>query len=278
MKLDAHQHFWSYNPQDYGWISDDLSILKQNFLPKDLEPVLKENGIDGCIAVQARQSLEETGWLLELANQYSIIKGVVGWVDLCSPEIENQIEEFSKHEKLVGVRHVIHDEEDDDFMLRSDFMNGISKLKQFDLTYDILIFPKHLKNANQLVKEFPEQKFVIDHVAKPLIKAQDYEQWIQDIRAFKKLSNVWCKVSGMVTEADWNNNSNTDFSPVLDLVFEVFTDKKILFGSDWPVCKLAAEYETVKSIIDSYLDKNQQFDGDLIMGDNCLEFYGINES
>lgn len=277
MKIDAHQHFWPYNPEEYGWISEDLAILKRDFMPADLEPILQQNGIDGCIAVQARQSLEETRWLLELADQHSFIKGVVGWVDLCSEEVEDQLAQYSKNEKLVGVRHVLHDEEDDDFMLRKDFLNGLSKLSKYDLTYDILIFPKHLKNAYQLVRQFPDQKFIIDHIAKPSIKTQDYAQWKVDMWAFKGLPNVWCKVSGMVTEADWNNIPSTDFNPVLDHVFETFSQDKLLYGSDWPVCKLAAEYSTVKGIVENYLEENAHFDADLIMGNNCVDFYGITQ-
>lgn len=277
MKIDAHQHFWSYNPEEYGWISEDLAILKRDFMPADLEPILQQNGIDGCIAVQARQSLEETRWLLELADQHSFIKGVVGWVDLCSKEVEDQLAQFSKNKKLVGVRHVLHDEEDDDFMLRKDFLNGISKLSKYDLTYDILIFPKHLKNAYQLVQQFPDQKFIIDHIAKPSIKTQDYAQWKVDMWAFKGLSNVWCKVSGMVTEADWSNIPSTDFNPVLDHVFETFSQDKLLYGSDWPVCKLAAEYSTVKGIVENYLEENAHFDAERILGNNCMDFYGITQ-
>lgn len=275
MKIDAHQHFWSYNPQDYGWITEDLSILKKDYLPQDLEPILNENGVEGCIAVQARQSLEETTWLLKLANQNKFIKGVVGWVDLCSDTIADQLIELSVYPKLVGVRHVLHDEPDDNFMLREDFLNGIEKLQQKDLTYDILIFPKHLKTALSLVRQFPNQKFVIDHLAKPSIKTGDFLQWSMDILEFKNLPNVWCKVSGMVTEANWKNIETTNFDPLLDKVFEAFPQERIMFGSDWPVCNLAADYGRVLSIVDSYLKKNSQYDTDLIMGQNCMDFYGI---
>lgn len=275
MNIDAHQHFWSYNQKDYGWITDDLSVLKKDYLPGDLLAVLTDNGMDGCVAVQARQSLEETSWLLELAKQHDFIKGVVGWVDLCSTELEAQLKAFSKNKKLVGVRHVLHDEPDEYFMLRPEFKKGIERLGAYELTYDILIFPKHLKSAHQLAAQFPNQKFVIDHLAKPSIRSQQYDIWSRDLSAFKGLPNVWCKVSGMVTEADWKNIPATDFSLVLDVVFDTFPQEKIMFGSDWPVCQLAADYAKVKSIVEEYLNANKQYDAQLVMGKNCQDFYRI---
>ena len=211
MLIDAHQHFWHYNPKEYGWISDRMEKLKRDFLPADLIPELQAMKFEGTIAVQARQSLEETRWLLTLADENNFIKGVVGWVDLCSEEAEDQLKEFSANSKFVGVRHVVHDEPDDRFMARKDFRRGISSLQKYSLTYDLLIFPKHLPLAMELVKEFPDQPFVLDHIAKPDIKGQRREPWASGIRKLAQLPNVYCKLSGMVTEADWKSWKKDDF-------------------------------------------------------------------
>jgi len=203
MRIDAHQHFWIYNPEEYSWISDSMKVLRKDFLPADLLPLLKQSGFDGSIAVQARQSREETRWLLELAGEHDFIKGVVGWVDLCSVEAESQLEEFTLYPKLVGVRHVLQDEPDDMFMLQDNFLKGISLLRKFNLVYELLIFPGHLPYAIQLVKKFPDQKFVLDHIAKPLIKDKILTSWKEGIQQLALQPNVSCKLSGMVTEAEW---------------------------------------------------------------------------
>ena len=275
MVIDSHQHFWKYNSHDFPWISDDLSFLKKDFLPDDLFPVLSKNQVNGCIAVQARQSIEETEWLLQLASQHSFIKGVVGWVDLCSKNVEDQLSKFTRGNGLVGVRHVLHDEIDDDFMLRDDFQQGIKHLEQFGLTYDILIFPKHLPQVMQLVKMFPKQKFVIDHAAKPDIKSGNYQSWKNDLEGFRSLPNVFCKLSGLVTEADWKAIDQTNFDPVLDTLFDVFGDKRVMYGSDWPVCQLAASYKQVMDILQNYLINHKELNYERIMGGNCSMFYGL---
>ena len=185
-------------------MTDQMAILKRAFLPHDLQPLLASIHFDGCVAVQARQNLEETRWLLELADQHDFIKGVVGWVDLRSEDLRHQLERFAPHPKLVGVRHIVHDEPDDNFMLRPDFRRGIAQLREFDLTYDLLLFPQHLKVAVKLVEEFPEQPFVLDHLAKPKIAEQLFSPWQEDLHQLAKLPNVTCKLSAMVTEAKWN--------------------------------------------------------------------------
>ncbi|RPI47696.1 MAG: amidohydrolase [Chloroflexi bacterium] len=223
MKIDAHQHFWLYNKRDYSWINDRMTTLQRNYLPADLQPELTETGFGGSIVVQARQTVEETRWLLQLAGRYDFIRGVVGWVDLCSEsELKRQLDEFSKSEKLAGVRHVIHDEPEDNFMLRDDFLKGISLLREYNLTYDLLLFPKHLPVAREVVSMFPEQRFVLDHIAKPLIRDQVFNPWEEDITRLAEEANVWCKLSGMVTEADWKNQKPADFRPYLDIVFKAF--------------------------------------------------------
>src|SRR5712692_10564185 len=205
MKVDTHQHFWRYNTREYPWMGPTMDILRRDHLPDDLVPLLESMGIEGTVSVQARQCLEESQWLLDLADQNPFIKGVVGWVDLRSPRLREQLERFCKNRKFRGVRHVLHDEPDDQFMMRPDFLLGISQLAQFGLTYDLLLFPRHLPVAFELVKRFPEQVFVIDHIAKPLIKEHKLEPWASDIRRMASFQNVFCKISGMVTEADWNH-------------------------------------------------------------------------
>ena len=275
MKIDAHQHFWAYNANDYGWMGPGMEILKKNHLPDHLQPLLEKTGIEGTVAVQARQIIEETHWLLELAGQYPFIKGVVGWVDLRSPQLDEQLTLFKAQPKFRGVRHIIHDEPDDAFMLRNNFIRGIGILADFDLTYDLLLFPKHLPAAYELVSRFPAQPFVLDHLAKPLIKDGIREPWATDLRRLAENPNVYCKVSGMVTEADWHAWQPTDFQPYLDIVFEAFGSERVMLGSDWPVCTVAGSYADIVSIIVDYI---QQFSADEqagVLGRNTIKFYGL---
>ena len=277
MKIDAHQHFWIYNSSEYGWIDDRMKVLKRDYLPGDLKSELAGTTFSGTVAVQARQSAEETRWLLQLAGQFDFIKGVVGWIDLCSEgTMRRQLDEFCKSEKLVGVRHVVHDEPEDDFMLRDDFLKGISLLKDYKLTYDLLLFPKHLLAASKVVSMFPEQKFVLDHISKPLIKDHIISPWKEDIFRMADHKNVWCKLSGMVTEADWENHKSEDFHPYLDIVFEAFGSDRLMTGSDWPVCRLADEYKNVVGIIEDYISGMPGSIQQKILGINCIDFYGLN--
>ncbi len=276
MKIDAHQHFWIYDQAEYGWIDDRMKVLKRNYLPVDLQPELKRSGFSGSVAVQARQSLEETRWLLELSGQYDFIKGVVGWVDLCNEdELKRQLDKFCKSQKLVGVRHVVHDEPEDDFMLRDDFLKGISLLKEYNLTYDLLLFPKHLPLAEKVVSMFPGQRFVLDHISKPQIKNHIFSPWEEDIRKLAGHKNVWCKLSGMVTEADWKNHEPEIFKPYLDIVFEAFGTDRLMTGSDWPVCRLAGEYGEVTGIIEDYIKDMPIVIRQKITGENCIGFYDL---
>ncbi len=272
MRLDSHQHFWHYSPTEHTWMTDQMQALKQDFLPYDLKPLLDAIQFDGSIAVQARQTLEETRWLLELAEQYPFIKGVVGWVDLRSDRLTEQLQRFAQHPKLVGVRHVVHDEPDDDFMLRPDFRRGIAQLLDFNLTYDLLLFPKHLKVAAQLVQEFPQQPFVLDHIAKPKIAEQLLSPWKEDLHQLATFPNVFCKLSGMVTETNWKQWRPVDFHPYLDVVFEAFGASRLMIGSDWPVCTVSAEYAPMMKIVMDYVPKESQ---NAILGDNCARFYQI---
>jgi L-fuconolactonase len=275
MKLDAHQHFWQYTPADYGWIGPDMQILQKDHLPPHLALLTKGAGIEGTVAVQARQSLAETEWLLNLAERYSLIRGVVGWVDLCAPDVRGQLERFSASPKLVGVRHVVQDEPDDHFMLGDDFMRGISLLADFHLTYDILIFPRQLPAACELVKKFPNQSFVLNHIAKPLIKTGQIAPWDAEIRRLSVFPNVFCKVSGMVTEADWQAWQPSDFTPFLDVVLAAFGPARLMFGSDWPVCTVAGSYERVVKLVADYIQKLSPAEQAQIWGETARKLYGL---
>ena len=276
MKIDSHQHFWKYNETDYGWIDNRMAILKRDFLPEDLEPRLTESGFSGSVAVQARQTAEETRWLLNLAEKNDFIKGIVGWADLRSEDnLRRQLDEFCKSPKFAGVRHVVHDEPEDGFMLRDDFLKGISILKDYNLTYDLLLFPKHLPVAQVLASMFPGQKFVVDHISKPLIKDRITDPWKEDIFMLAGEKNVWCKLSGMVTEADWKNNTYKDFQPYLDTVFQAFGPGRLMTGSDWPVCTVSREYNDVINIVRDYISEMPDEVREKILGLNCIDFYGL---
>jgi len=256
-------------------MTEQMVALKRDFLPEDLERLLRTIHFGGSVAVQARQNLEETRWLLELAQQYPFIKGVVGWVDLRSEQLPGQLERFARNPRLVGVRHVVQDEPDDDFMLRPEFRRGISQLRDFDLTYDLLLFPKHLTAAARLVEEFPQQPFVLDHIAKPRITEELISPWQHDLRQLAKLPNVFCKLSGMVTEARWKQWQPSDFHRYLDIVFDAFGCRRIMIGSDWPVCTLSGEYEPVMKIVIDYVQQFPAEDQGAVLGGNCARFYQI---
>lgn len=273
MRIDAHQHFWKYNQKDYAWIDYSMRMIKKDFLPQHLIPELTKEGFEGSISVQARQTLQETSWLLELSNSNDFIKGVVGWVDLKSRHVRSDLLHFAEHSKFVGVRHVVHDEEDDAFMLDKDFLRGISYLSDYNLTYDLLLFPKHLPIASRVACMFPEQRFVIDHISKPLIKQKIFESWADDIKEIAGLPNVFCKLSGMVTEADWINWQPEDFFPYIDVVMHAFGIDRVMIGSDWPVCLVAGSYSKVMSVVFKYISKLSASEQNSILGNNCERFY-----
>lgn len=275
VSIDAHQHFWNYDPVRDSWITEEMQVIRRDFLPADLEPVLKENGIDGCVAVQACQTGEENDFLLGLAHEFDFVKGVVGWVDLQLDDIEEQLQHYRQYEKLKGFRHVLQGEADRALMLKPAFMNGISKLAKYGFTYDILIFTDQLKYAAELVAAFPDQKFVVDHIAKPLIKAGEIDEWAKDMKALAAYGNVWCKLSGMVTEADWKNWKTEDFTPYLDVVFNAFGTTRLMYGSDWPVCMVAGGYKRMKGIVDDYLQSFSEDERKLIFGGNAVSFYNL---
>lgn len=275
MHIDAHQHFWIYKPEEYDWIDQSMARLRRDFLPGDLGPERQKAGFQGSIAVQARQSLEETRWLLELADGDPSIMGVVGWVDLRSSEVHSQLATFARNSKLVGVRHIVQSEPDDHFLLREEFLRGIGMLEEFNLTYDILIYPKHLPVAAQLVERFPKQRFVLDHLAKPHIKAGEIEPWATGIRRLAEFPNVYCKLSGLVTEADWQSWKPEQIAPYLDVAFDAFGPERLMIGSDWPVCLVAASYEAAAGVVKKYL---LQFSADIrdkVLGENAGHFWKL---
>ncbi|MGB1128280.1 MAG: amidohydrolase family protein [Opitutales bacterium] len=275
LRIDSHQHFWHYNPAEHVWMTEQMGVLQQDYLPQHLEPLLNQIGFDACIAVQARQSLEETRWLLELSDRHDMIRGVVGWVDLRSPDLREQLERFAAHPKLVGVRHVVHDEPDDQFMLGEAFRRGIAALRHYELSYDLLLFPKHLPVAVQLVEEFPEQRFVLDHIAKPDIAGQRLSPWKEELFELAKFPQVACKLSGMVTEAKSKAWQAEDFSRYLDCVLEAFGPERVMIGSDWPVCTLSGEYSSTMGLVIDYV---QQFAPEIrahILGGNCARIYQL---
>lgn len=275
MHIDAHQHFWIYHAEEYDWIDESMLPLRRDFLPGDLRPERHEAGFHGSIAVQARQNLEETRWLLDLADGDPSIMGVVGWVDLRSPDVHSQLEAFSRNSKLVGVRHIVQSEPDDRFLLRDDFLRGISLLERFDLTYDILIYPKHLGVAAEFVKQFPRQWFVLDHLAKPNIKTGQIESWATGIRKLAEFPNVFCKLSGLVTEADWKNWKPEQITPYIDTAFEAFGPDRLMIGSDWPVCLVAGTYGRVVDIVKIYLAQYSSDVQEGILGGNAQRFWKL---
>jgi L-fuconolactonase len=275
MRIDAHQHFWIYNPAEYGWIDDSMSALQRDFLPADLAPELTRNGFHGSIAVQARQTLEETRWLLELADCSPTILGVVGWVDLCSSEARSQLETFTKNSKLVGIRHIVQAEPDDRFLLRPDFLRGISLLEEFDLSYDILIYARHLSVAAEFVGRFPRQRFVLDHLAKPQIKTGEIETWAHGIRRLAAFPNVLCKLSGLVTECEWQHWKPEQIVPYLDVAFECFGADRLMIGSDWPVCLVAASYSRAVDVVKNYLNRYPEEIREAVLGGKAQRFWRL---
>jgi L-fuconolactonase len=276
MNIDAHQHFWIYNNTEYSWINDSMKVLQREFLPDDLHRELSAAGFSGSVAVQARQNAEETRWLLDLADRNPFIRGVVGWADIRSQSnLKKQLDEFCKSGRLAGLRHVVHDEPDDNFMLRDEFLEGISVLPDYGLTYDLLLFPRHLPVAEKMVAMFPDQKFVLDHIAKPLIKDKILDPWADDIKRLAAHKNVWCKLSGMVTETEWQSWKSSDFHPYLDIVFNAFGPGRLMTGSDWPVCTVAGRYSDVTAIVSKYISGMSPDDQKRILGMTCATFYNL---
>ena len=278
MQIDSHQHFWQYSRADYPWIGPESQLLAQDYLPVDLEPHVRGEGIGGTVAVQARQTLEESRWLLELAATHPLIQGVVGWVDLQSEQVAEQLQEFSGCQKFVGVRHVVQDEPDPRFLLGSAFVRGLSHLQHYGLTYDLLLYPEHLPAAVELAALLPEQPFVLDHSAKPRMKTgrpADFASWQSDLIALASQANVCCKVSGLVTEAAWKTWKRDEFVPYLEVVLAAFGPHRLMFGSDWPVCLLSAQYAEVALIVREFFAQLSGTQQDALWGGTAKRFYNL---
>lgn len=274
LKIDAHQHFWKFDPVRDNWITTDMINIRRDFLPIDLEPIHEQHSIYGCVAVQADQSPAETTFLLNLAHDHSFIKAVVGWVDLCAPNINYLLDEYSDNSKLKGFRHIVQAEKPG-FMLNPGFQRGIAALTAYGYTYDILVRHSQLHEATALAEMNPDQAFVLDHLGKPDIRHKNKAQWKTELKKIAVNENVFCKLSGMITEADLNTWTKEDIYPFMDIALEAFGTKRLMFGSDWPVCKLAGEYERVLDVVESYTNRLSILEQEDIWSDTARRFYKL---
>jgi L-fuconolactonase len=274
-KIDAHHHLWQYNVAEYGWLDDDMRALRRDFLPKDLTAELAAAGIDGTVAVQARQTMDETRWLLDMADQCEAIRGVVGWAPIAGEDFPGVMEEFEHRTKLKGLRHVIQSEEDENYILRADFNSGMLAMQGSGLVYDILIYERHLPQTIEFVDEYPDQTFVLDHIAKPRIGAGMMDPWAENLRELALRQNVWCKVSGLVTEADWKNWTPETLRPYLDVVVDAFGADRLMAGSDWPVCLVASGYTQWFEVLRTYFAPFSERERDAIFGGTAIDVYQL---
>jgi L-fuconolactonase len=275
MRIDAHVHFLIYNPREHVWVTDELDALKGTFLPGDLEPLLMASGFDGCVAVEARQLPHENEWLLDLARSHANIQGIVGWVNLCAPDVIARLESLKVHPQIKGFRHVVIDEPDDGFLLRDDFQRGIAALGRLDFTYDLLIFPRHMSAAVQLVKKFPYLRFVVDHLGLPDIRAGQLAPWRAGLKALAACPNVFCKLSGLAYRGDWQRWRPADFVPYLDISLELFGPTRLMIGSNWPVCIVVGDYESIVRIVLDWVRALSLEEQAQILGDTCTYFYRL---
>jgi L-fuconolactonase len=277
MRIDAHQHFWRYDPPHYGWIDDTMAALRRDHLPADAQREMRRAGFDACVAVQARQTLEETRWLLALADTHPFIAGVVGWIDLQSADARVGLEEVANHPRLVGVRHIVQSEPDDRFMLRPAFCAGLALLEEFGLAYDILVYSRQLPVATELADRFPSQRFVLDHLGKPGIRAgaRAIAGWSRDLRTLAARPNVWAKLSGLITEADWTRWTPEAIRPYLDVAFDAFGAERLMIGSDWPVCTVAGDYGRTMNVVIDYLVDRPACDRDAVLGGTAQRFWNL---
>jgi L-fuconolactonase len=277
MIIDAHQHFWQLSqPFDYAWLNaEPLAPIRRDYLPVDLEPQLRRAGVDRTVLVQTQHNLAENRWALGLAEQHDFIAGVVGWVDLASEQCEDQLLEFREHPRFVGVRHITQDEPDDDFIVRPDVLRGLRVLQRHGVPFDLLFYVKHLQHAATLARELPDLPLVIDHLAKPRIREQVVDGWLEPLRAAARFPNVYCKLSGMVTEADWRNWKPADLRPYVESALDAFGPERLMFGSDWPVCELAGTYDQVHAALVEALGRLSDSECRAIFGETASRFYGL---
>jgi L-fuconolactonase len=275
VRIDAHQHFWRYSPEAYPWIDDRMAGLRRDFLPEDLAPEIRRAGVDATVAVQASQTVEETRWLLELADAHPFIAGVIGWVDLRAPDVEDRLAAVARSPRLVGIRHIVQSEPDDRFLLRPDFCRGVAAAGARGLVYDILIYPRHLPVAAEFAARFAGQRFVLDHLAKPEIRSRAIESWARDLRRLAAAPNVYCKLSGLITEADWQAWTPDGLRPYLDVAFDCFGAERLIAGSDWPVCTLAGDYAAAIGVVADYLAGRPADERDAVLGGNARRVWRL---
>jgi L-fuconolactonase len=277
MKIDSHLHFWNYEPVKDAWITDEMGVLKQDFSPDQLLPLCMAQGIEAGVAVQADQSEAETAYLIGLSQAYGFIQGVVGWVNLRSPDVADRLDHFSQYSVVKGYRHIVQSEQQDDFLLREDFCLGVAELGRRGLTYDVLIYPKHLPYALEFVRRFPNQRFMVDHIAKPAIREGQFETWRQALEPFGREPHVSCKIAGLTTEAHWHVWQYGDFARYLDAVLEIFGSDRLVFGSDWPVCLVGADYAQTCRILSENIAQLGEAEKEKIWGGNCTRFYNLQQ-
>lgn len=273
--IDAHHHLWKYDPQDYPWIGDGMEVLRRDYLPDDLQPLMEANGVEGFIAVQAQQTIAETDWLLDLAAQKNFLRGVVGWVPLTEPGVGAALERLAGDGHFRGVRHILQDEPDDDYMLREDFNAGIAQLAHFGLSYDVLIYERHLPQTLKFVDRHPDQIFIVDHIAKPRIRDRIVSPWRELIGELAARPNIYCKISGMTTEADWRSWKEEDLRPYFDIVLAAFGPQRLMFGSDWPVLLLASDYSRWVKFFRQAIEHLSEDEQDWICRRTAIEAYRL---
>ena len=274
--IDSHQHFWQVGRFDYPWMTSDLGVLSRDYLPPELEPILKKNGITETVLVQASNSVAESRWLLSLADEHSFIAGVVGWVDLASSEIDSQLQELTAHPKFKGVRHLVESEPEDDWLVQPAVLSGLQRLASHGVSYDLLVHTRHLKYARQVAEACPELALVIDHMAKPPIARNEFAEWARELKPLAAYPNVHCKLSGLVTEANWSAWRTVDLRPYVDYALDLFGAERLMFGSDHPVCLLAASYDRVLESFQQILSDVSSAERERIFGDNAARFYRLN--
>ena len=276
--IDSHQHFWQLGRFDYGWLdAEPVAPIRKSYLPTDLQPLIGAAGVDRTLFVQTQHNTAENDWVLELAAEHDFIAGVVGWVDLASDECEAQVVRYKDHPKFVGVRHVTHDEPDDDFIVRKDVLRGLKVLEKYHVPFDLLFFVKHLPHATTVADAAPNLPLVIDHLAKPEIKDGRIDNWKASFLAAAERPNVYCKLSGMVTEADWNEWKPADLKPYVEIALDAFGPERCMFGSDWPVCELAGSYQQVYNALVESLGPVSQSERDMIFGGTAAKFYQLDD-
>jgi L-fuconolactonase len=274
LQVDTHQHFWNYDPAEYAWIDDRMTPLRRDFLPLDARREMDAIGAIACIAVQVRQTLDETAWLLELADEFPFIAGVIGWVDLQAPDVDAQLARVARHSRLVGIRHIVQ-AEPDGFLERPAFLRGIARLEPFDLTYDILVYSRQMPAAVAFARAFPRQRFVLDHLGKPDVRAQEYQSWRAQLNQLAALPNVHCKLSGLVTEADWGSWKPEQLRPYLDAALDAFGPDRLMIGSDWPVCTLAGTYKDVIGVTLNAIGEYSVTEQERMLGGTARELWNL---